>query len=127
MGLVHPLEGAEEEVELHHLCGRRRRFTTGTGGGGGVAAAAGTLSSFSGRGGTFIFNFGGCLVGKSSYSTIFFFDFLFDEGGGPAFGGGEGLLGSFGGNGGRDFSASWATGGDVSLDGSSGMLLFGCF
>ena len=54
-------------------------FTTGSGGGGGEAAAP--FSSFSGSGGTFIFDFG-CHTGKSSYSTIFFFGFLFDEGAG---------------------------------------------
>ena len=77
-------------------------FTTGSGGGGGAAAAP--LSSFSGSGGTFVFDFG-CLMGKSSYSIIFFFGFLFDEGGGSTLGGGEGLLG-FGGRGGSGFSVS---------------------
>ena len=76
-------------------------FVTGRGGDCGAAAM---VPSFSGRGGTFILDFGGCLTGKSSYSTIFF-GFLIDEGGECTFGGGEGLL-HFGGRGGSGFSAS---------------------
>ena len=80
-------------------------FATGSGGGGRAAAASPSVSSFLGSGGTFVFAFG-CLMGKSSYSIIFFFGFLFDErGGSTTLGGGEGLLG-FGGRGGSGFSAS---------------------
>ena len=79
-------------------------FITGSGGGGRAAAAP--FSSFSGSGGTFIFDFG-CHAGKSSYSTIFFFGFLFDEGAGSTLKEGEGLLGlGPGGKGGSAFSVS---------------------
>ena len=110
---------------LPFITGAGGPLTTGRGGGGGGRAPADDpAGSFAGRGGMFDFDLGGCLIGKSSYSTIFFLDLMFDAGG-IVFAGGDGLLG-FGGKGGSGLSASGATstgGGELSFGGRGGMLM----
>lgn len=105
-------------------------LTTGTGGGGGGGAAAAGVDaagSLSGSGGTFALAFGGCLMGKSSYSAIFFLDFLLEAAtpGGLIALGGEGLAG-LGGKGGSGLSVSGETGSPTSLGGRGGILPLVC-
>lgn len=93
-------------------------FETGSWGGGG--AAAGTVAS------VFSFDFGGCLNGKSSYSTMCFLPFLVDAAtGGLGVALLEGSWG-FGGKCGSGLSVSWVGGSELSFIGRGGTFPLIC-